>query len=110
MKTVKFTSWQDGDFFIGFLNEYPDYQTQGLSKEELAENLKDLLVDLESNQVPHIHKVEELLVASCVIYQRGDAALARELAKLTDATPAVDRTISHEQLGDETRFDRSCKT
>ena len=33
MKTVKFTSWQDGDFFIGFLNEYPDYQTQGLSKE-----------------------------------------------------------------------------
>ena len=63
MKTVKFTSWQDGDFFIGFLNEYPDYQTQGLSKEELAENLKDLLVDLESNQVPHIRKVEDLLVA-----------------------------------------------
>ena len=63
MKTVKFTSWQDGDFFIGFLNEYPDYQTQGLSKEDLAENLKDLLVDLESNQVPHIRKVEDLLVA-----------------------------------------------
>ena len=63
MKTVKFTSWQDGDFFIGFLNEYPDYQTQGLSKEELAENLKDLLVDLESNQLPHIRKVEDLLVA-----------------------------------------------
>ena len=63
MKTVKFTSWQDGDFFIGFLNEYPDYQTQGLSKEELAENLKDLLVDLESSQVPHIRKVEDLLVA-----------------------------------------------
>ena len=63
MKTVKFTSWQDGDLFIGFLNEYPDYQTQGLSKEELAENLKDLLVDLESNQVPHIRKVEDLLVA-----------------------------------------------
>ena len=63
MKTVKFTSWQDGDFFIGFLNEYPDYQTQGLSKEELAENLNDVLVDLESNQVPHIRKVEDLLVA-----------------------------------------------
>ena len=52
MKTVKFTSWQDGDFFIGFLNEYPDYQTQALSKEELTENLKDFLVDLESSQVP----------------------------------------------------------
>ena len=62
MKRVKFTSWRDGDFFIGFLNEYPDCQTQGLSKAELAENLKDLLIDLELNQVPHIRKVEELLV------------------------------------------------
>ena len=50
-------------FFIGFLNEYPDYQTQGMSKEELMENLKDLLVDLESGQVPYIRKVEELSVA-----------------------------------------------
>ena len=63
MKSVKFTSWQDGEFFIGFLNEYPDYQTQAVSKAELIENLKDLLVDLESDQVPHIRKVEELLVA-----------------------------------------------
>ena len=62
MKRVKFTTWRDGDFFIGFLNEYLDYQTQGLSKAELAENLKDLLIDLELNQVPHIRKVEELLV------------------------------------------------
>lgn len=51
MRTIKFTYWQDGNFFIGFLNEYPDYQTQGETKEELAENLKDLLVDFESGQV-----------------------------------------------------------
>ncbi len=63
MKTVQFTSWQDGEFLIGFLNEYPDYQTQGLNKEELVENLKDLLIDFESEQVPYIRKVEELLVA-----------------------------------------------
>lgn len=63
MKTVKFTSWQDGDFFIGFLNDYPDYATQGMSKEELVENLKDLLADLESGEIPYIRKVEELLVA-----------------------------------------------
>lgn len=63
MRTIKFTYWQDGDFFIGFLNEYPDYQTQGASKEELAENLKDLLIDLESDQVPFARKIEELLVA-----------------------------------------------
>ncbi|MGR3309632.1 MAG: type II toxin-antitoxin system HicB family antitoxin [Candidatus Brocadiales bacterium] len=63
MRTVKYTYWKDGEFFIGFLNEYPDYQTQGMSKEELMENLKDLIIDLESDQIPYIRKVEELSVA-----------------------------------------------
>ena len=63
MRKIKFTSWQDDGFFIGFLNDYPDYQTQGMSKEELIENLKDLLMDLQSDQVPYIRKVEELQVA-----------------------------------------------
>jgi hypothetical protein len=52
MKTLKFTYWKDGDYYLGFLNDYPDYQTQGMSKEELVHNLKDLLVDLESGDVP----------------------------------------------------------
>ena len=43
--------WQDGDFYIGFINEYPDYLTQGTTKEELTDNLKDILIDLESGQV-----------------------------------------------------------
>jgi len=63
MRTIKFTSWQDGDFFIGFLNYYPDYLTQGMSREELADNLKSLLIDLESDEIPYVRKVEELLVA-----------------------------------------------
>ena len=63
MKTMPFTFWQADNFFIGFLNAYPDYQTQGLTKEELIENLQDLLVDFESGEVPYIRKVEELLVA-----------------------------------------------
>lgn len=63
MRTIKFTSWQDGDLYIGFLNDYPDYLTQGTNKEDLIENLKDLLLDIDSGEVPFIHKVEELLVA-----------------------------------------------
>ncbi|HYJ90745.1 MAG TPA: hypothetical protein VEV84_05520 [Pyrinomonadaceae bacterium] len=63
MKKLQFTYWQDGEFFLGFLNDYPDYQTQAYSKEELIENLKDLLADFESNEVPFIKKVEELVVA-----------------------------------------------
>jgi predicted RNase H-like HicB family nuclease len=63
MKTIKYTFWQDGEFFIGFLNDYPDYETQGFSKEELLENLKSLLADIESEEIPFIRKVEEFAVA-----------------------------------------------
>lgn len=62
MRIPKFTYWKDSEFFLGFLNDYPDYQTQGLSKEELVENLRSLLMDIESSEVPHIRKVEELIV------------------------------------------------
>ncbi len=63
MKTVKYTYWQDGEFFIGFLNDFPDYETQGFSKEELLENLKSLLEDIEAKGIPFIRKVEELAIA-----------------------------------------------
>ena len=63
MRTVKYTFWQDGKFFIGFLNDYPDYQTQAFSKDELLENLKSLLEDIESEEIPFIRKVEELAIA-----------------------------------------------
>jgi len=63
MKTLKFTYWKDGKYFLGFLNDYPDYETQAKSKQELVRSLKDMLVDLESGEVPYIRKVEELVVA-----------------------------------------------
>ena len=63
MKKISFTYWRDGRFYIGFLNQYPDYKTQGVTKRELTDNLKDLLKDFESREVPFIRKVEELLVA-----------------------------------------------
>ncbi len=63
MKKLKFTYWKDDNYYLGFLNDYPDYQTQGMSKEELVSNLKDLLADLESGEVPYIRKVEELVVS-----------------------------------------------
>lgn len=63
MRTLEYTFWQDGEYFLGHLNEYPDYETQAYSKDELIENLKDLLVDLESNKVPFVRHVEELVLA-----------------------------------------------
>ncbi len=63
MRTLEYTFWQDSEFFIGHLNEYPDYETQAYSKDELIENLKDLLIDLESNDVPFVRQVEEFVLA-----------------------------------------------
>ncbi len=63
MRTLKYTFWQDGDFYLGFLNEYPDYWTQGTSKEDLLDNLRGLLTDLESGEIPFVRKVEEMAVA-----------------------------------------------
>ena len=45
----QFTYWRDGDYFLGYLNEYPDYETQGLSFEELKTNLMSLYKDILSN-------------------------------------------------------------
>jgi hypothetical protein len=63
MRRLEYTFWQDGEFFLGYLNEYPDYETQAYSKAELVESLKALLADIESGDVPHIRRVEELVIA-----------------------------------------------
>jgi len=39
---LEYTYWQDGDFFVGFLNNYPDDSTQGLSLSELEEALVEV--------------------------------------------------------------------
>ena len=47
---------------LGFLNDYPDYQTQGFSKEELEANLKELLKDVESGEIPFIRRLKNWLL------------------------------------------------
>jgi hypothetical protein len=62
MKT-KFTWWKDGDFFMGYLDEYPDYQTQGESLEDLKMHLLDLYKDLSTDAIPGVIHHEELVIA-----------------------------------------------
>lgn len=45
MKT-KFTYYKEDEMWIGWLEEYPDYRTQGESLSELKENLKDIYGEL----------------------------------------------------------------
>ena len=62
MKKLGFTYWQDDDAWLGYLDEFPDYMTQGETLDELRDNLKDLYDDLTSGQIPGIRKVGELVV------------------------------------------------
>ena len=54
MKTVKIVYWQENDgMWLGHLEAYPDYMTQGETLEELKENLKDILTLLDSKEMYH---------------------------------------------------------
>lgn len=63
MASLKFVYWQDGEYWLGYFQDYPDYWTQGQTLEELREQLKDLHADLTSGEIPGIRRVDELVVA-----------------------------------------------
>jgi hypothetical protein len=58
--SARYVYWQDGDQWIGYMEEFPDYRTQGESLEDLRDHLKDLLADLPSGEIPGIRRVAEL--------------------------------------------------
>jgi predicted RNase H-like HicB family nuclease len=63
MQTAKYVHWQDGDKFVGYFVDYPDYWTQGESPDDLKAHLVDLYQDLTDGQIPGIRKVDELAVS-----------------------------------------------
>lgn len=60
--SVKFVYWQSDSWWIGYLEEYPDYWTQGESFDDLKEHLKDLYEDLSGGSIPNVRRVAELEV------------------------------------------------
>jgi predicted RNase H-like HicB family nuclease len=60
---AKYIFWQDGDMWLGYLEEYPDYWTQGETLEELEESLRDIYWELANENIPYVRRVAELEVA-----------------------------------------------
>ncbi len=60
---AEYIFWKEGELWLGYLEEYPDYHTQGNSLEELQGNLKDLYNDLSTGQIPYYRKKGELEIA-----------------------------------------------
>ncbi len=63
MQTVKIVVWKEGDTWSGYLQEYPDYWTQGESFDDLKEHLKDLHADLSGGAIAGARRVEDLILS-----------------------------------------------
>jgi predicted RNase H-like HicB family nuclease len=63
MSAVKIVFWESEGAWLGYLQDYPDYWTQGDSLDDLKDHLKDLYLDLSSGQIPGARKVEELIIS-----------------------------------------------
>jgi hypothetical protein len=62
MQVLKIVVWQDGDMWLGYLQDYPDYWTQGESLDDLKAHLADLYADLSTGKIPNARRVEDLIV------------------------------------------------
>jgi predicted RNase H-like HicB family nuclease len=62
MEKMKYVYYQEDDKWIGWLEEFPDYHTQGIALDELKKNLKDIYADLTSNKIPNIRRRGELVI------------------------------------------------
>lgn len=60
MTTKKFVYWIDHEVWIGYLEEFPDYMTQGETYDELKANLIDIFKELTGGFIPNVRHVDEL--------------------------------------------------
>jgi hypothetical protein len=63
MKTLAYTYWKDGKHWLGYLDEFSDYMTQGTSLSDLKAHLVDLYRDLTSGEIPSVRRHAELELA-----------------------------------------------
>jgi len=62
MQTVKFVSWEENGTWLGFLQDFPDYWTQGETLDDLKDHLRDLYADLAGGHIPGARRVDDLVI------------------------------------------------
>ncbi|MEN9573800.1 MAG: hypothetical protein RL514_1655 [Verrucomicrobiota bacterium] len=63
MKQTGYVYWQDGEMWLGYLEELPDYVTQGESLADLEAHLRDIYEDVTGGKIPQARRRAELAVA-----------------------------------------------
>ena len=56
---LQYTYWQDGAFFVGFLNDYPEDSTQGASLSELEEALVEIY-EIKQEEIKHLATIRKI--------------------------------------------------
>ncbi len=62
MEIKRFVYFEENGMWIGWLEEFPDYRTQGETLEELKTNLQDIYEELTSSGIPKVHRIGVLEV------------------------------------------------
>jgi predicted RNase H-like HicB family nuclease len=65
MQSVKIVVWEVDGHWVGYLQNYPDYWTQGKTLQDLRDHLIDLHKDVTGGGIPGIRRVEDM-VLPCV--------------------------------------------
>ena len=60
---IRYVQWREDEMWLGHLEEYPDYLTQGETLRELQENLKDLYKELRGGKIPGVRRLTNLRIA-----------------------------------------------
>jgi predicted RNase H-like HicB family nuclease len=55
---LEYTYWHDGNYFVGFLNDYPDDSTQGLTLNELEEALIEVY-EIRQEEKKHLAAIRK---------------------------------------------------
>lgn len=63
VRTTKFVYRQEDEWWLGYLDEFPDHRTQGKTREDLEEHSRDLYADLTSGELPGVRHVADLTLA-----------------------------------------------
>jgi predicted RNase H-like HicB family nuclease len=62
-RKIKIVVWEEDGAYLGYLQDYPDYWTQGKTRKDLDAHLRDLYEDIASGEISGIRKVEELVIS-----------------------------------------------
>lgn len=60
MSKPRYIYWKDEDMWLGYLEEYPDYMTQGTTLKDLEDHLIDLYSEFVAENIPNVRRAAEL--------------------------------------------------